>query len=167
METSFTPAPALISLSMEVGNLLICRNMRCSVAESCTGGMIGAAISSVAGSSSWFTGGVIAYDNDVKIRVLKVPEQTIAQNGAVSAETVEAMAAGVAELLRTECAVSISGIAGPSGGSPEKPTGLVYIGILVCDTLVHFRHLFPGNRAEVRAAATEAALKHLIHCICS
>jgi len=162
MDTSFTPAPALTSLSMELGNLLICRNMRCSVAESCTGGMVGAAISAIAGSSSWFTGGIIAYDNDVKIRLLNVPQQTIAQNGAVSAETVEAMAAGVAALMHTECAVSVSGIAGPSGGSPEKPTGLVYIGIIVCDIAAHFRHIFPGNRAEVRAAATEAALRHLI-----
>ncbi|MBN1306642.1 MAG: CinA family protein [Chitinispirillaceae bacterium] len=142
--------------------MLIERNRTCAVAESCTGGLIGAAITAIAGSSAYFRGGVIAYANDVKIRLLGVPERVLAAKGAVSAETVAAMAAGVAKLLEADCAVSVSGIAGPGGGSHEKPAGLVYIGTFTTAAVASFRHLFTGERAAVRHAAATAALQHLI-----
>jgi nicotinamide-nucleotide amidase len=145
-----------------LGSLLLKHQITCAVAESCTGGMVGAAITSIAGSSAWFRGGVIAYSNDVKNRLLRVPGSVLLEQGAVSAETVVAMAAGVADLLGTETAVAVSGIAGPGGGSAEKPIGLVYIGVFAAGTAVAFRHVFTGGRSEVRAATVRDALSHLI-----
>jgi PncC family amidohydrolase len=150
-----------VSHAANVGRLLIARKLSCAVAESCTGGMIGAAITSVAGSSGWFRGGVIAYSNEVKMRLLGVPEQVLAEHGAVSAETVTAMAEGVAKLLGADCSVSVSGIAGPGGGSDAKPVGLVYIGIFMDGKTSVFRHKFAGERAAVRNTAAVAALQHL------
>jgi PncC family amidohydrolase len=151
-----------VSLTTELGRLLSDHKLTCAVAESCTGGMIGAAITAVAGSSAYFRGGVIAYGNEVKMRLLGVPEQVLAEHGAVSAETVAAMASGAAKLLGADCAVSVSGIAGPGGGTDEKPVGLVYIGTSVKGRIATFRHRFPGDREGVRDAATAAAFSHLI-----
>lgn len=145
-----------------LGRLLTARNLCCATAESCTGGMIGAAITSAAGSSGWFRGGVIAYSNEIKMRLLGVTEQVLAEHGAVSAETVAMMAKGAARLLGADCSVSASGIAGPGGGSEQKPVGLVYIGIFIYGKTSTFRHEFSGNRASVRNSATLAALEHLI-----
>ncbi len=156
---SYTSA---VSLATELGRLLNDRKLTCAVAESCTGGMIGASITAVAGSSAYFRGGVIAYGNEVKMRLLGVPEQVLAEYGAVSAETVAAMASGAAKLLGADCAVSVSGIAGPGGGTDEKPVGLVYIGVIVCGAIATFRHQFEGDRETVRYTATVTALKHLI-----
>ena len=162
MGADFFPESAAIPLATDLGRLLVELKLTCVVAESCTGGMIGAAITSVAGSSGWFRGGVIAYSNEVKMRLLGIPEQVLAEYGAVSAETVSAMAEGAAKLLGAGCGVSVSGIAGPGGGSDEKPVGLVYIGIFLGGKTSTFRHKFSGGRAAVRNAAAGAALKHLI-----
>ncbi len=161
----FHGGTSLSALAESVGKLLIGRKLSCATAESCTGGLVGAAISSIPGSSAYFRGGIIAYENRVKKELLGVPEKTLVEHGAVSAETVIAMAEGAARLLSSDCVISVSGIAGPQGGSPEKPVGLVYIGIHVTGSNSSFKHLFSGNRDSVRMAAVEAALKHLVEAV--
>jgi PncC family amidohydrolase len=107
---------------------LTARHWTLATAESCTGGLIGAAITDLPGASAYFLGGIIAYDNRIKNQLLGVPETILAAHGAVSAQTVEAMAAGARRQLSADCAIAVSGVAGPDGGTPEKPVGLVYIG---------------------------------------
>jgi PncC family amidohydrolase len=157
--------PACNELSEKLGKILLQKHLFVSTAESCTGGLIGAAITAVAGSSQWFTGGIIAYDNSVKIRLLCVDEQIIARYGAVSEETVKAMALGAARVLKTDCSIAVSGIAGPQGGSAEKPAGLVYIGICSPGAIAGYRHQFDGGRELVRHQAVIAGLTHLITAI--
>jgi len=132
------------------------------VAESCTGGLLGGRVTSAAGSSAYFRGGVIAYDNDVKRDILGVHSEDLERHGAVSAPVAEAMAGGAAKLLRADCAVSVSGIAGPGGGTDEKPVGLVFIGIFYRGQAQSRSFVFDGNREEVRAKSVDAALEFLI-----
>ncbi|MEA5465026.1 competence/damage-inducible protein A [Leptothoe sp. PORK10 BA2] len=117
------------TLGDAVGRLLLQHKATLAVAESCTGGGLGAMITAVPGSSAYFMGGIISYDNGIKERLLGVSADTLAQQGAVSAAVAKQMAAGVCTQLGTDWGLSITGIAGPGGGSPEKPVGLVYIGI--------------------------------------
>ena len=134
----------------------------CGTAESCTGGGVGSAITAVPGSSAVFMGGVISYDNSVKQGVLGVSPETLATVGAVSPETAEQMAVGARKLLKVDYAVSVTGIAGPDGGSAEKPVGLVWFGIATPNGVKTEKRIFPGNRAEVRAATVEHALSLLL-----
>ena len=134
----------------------------CGTAESCTGGGIGSAITAVPGSSTVFMGGVISYDNSVKQGVLGVSPETLATVGAVGPETAEQMAIGACNVLKVDYAVSVTGIAGPGGGSAEKPIGLVWFGIATPNGVKTEKHIFPGDRAEVRAAAVEHALSMLL-----
>lgn len=110
-----------------IGNLLKKKNLTVSTAESCTGGSIAAHLTSVPGSSEYFKGGIVAYSNDIKETLLHVSHQTLEKHGAVSEETVIEMVKGAMETLKTDCAVSTSGIAGPGGGTKEKPVGTVWI----------------------------------------
>ncbi len=114
-------------LEMIVGDLLKKKKLTVSTAESCTGGSIAARLTSISGSSEYFNGGIVAYSNDVKMGLLHVSSETLAQHGAVSEETVIEMVKGAMKVLKTDCAVATSGIAGPSGGTPEKPVGTVWI----------------------------------------
>ncbi len=132
-----------------------------STAESCTGGNIAGRITSVAGSSSYFHGGLVAYDNEIKIRVLGVPEAIIRQFGAVSEQCAEAMASGAAELFRTTFAVSSTGIAGPGGGTRTKPVGLVYIGTYGPNGIDIREFHFSGDRRSIVDQSTAEALKAL------
>ena len=134
----------------------------CGTAESCTGGGVWSAITAVPGSSAVFMGGVISYDNSVKQGVLGVSSETLATVGAVSPETAEQMALGARKLLKVDYAVSVTGIAGPGGGTPEKPVGLVWFGIATPDGVNTEKRVFRGNRGEVRAAAVEHALSLLL-----
>lgn len=138
------------------------KKMTCATAESCTGGGVGFAITSVSGSSAVFWGGVISYDNSVKQGVLGVPEEVLATKGAVSSECAAAMAEGARRLLKTDLAVSLTGIAGPGGGSAEKPVGLVWFGIASKAGTITEKQVFPGDREAVRAAAIEHALGLLL-----
>ncbi|MBF0337286.1 MAG: nicotinamide-nucleotide amidohydrolase family protein [Nitrospirae bacterium] len=130
-----------------------------AVAESCTGGMVAASITSVAGSSAVFLGGVVSYSNELKELLLGVSHQTLATHGAVSPEAVLEMVVGLHERTHADVAVSISGIAGPSGGTAEKPVGLVYIAIRGCKGVERVREFrFKGNRQQVRVQSTAVAL---------
>ncbi len=149
-------------LASKLGFLLKRKEWTLSVAESCTGGLIGAVLSELPGTSFFFEGGVIAYSNQVKQNILRVPRQILEKYGAVSAETVRAMADGVSHLLGTQCAISISGIAGPSGGTPEKPIGLVYMGFVTPGSKWEKRYVFSGDRRAIRESSVEQALLNII-----
>lgn len=142
--------------------VLIDKKLTCATAESCTGGGVGHAITAVAGSSAVFMGGIISYDNSVKHGVLGVPEEVLETNGAVSAECAEAMAEGARWLLKTDFAVSITGIAGPGGGSVEKPVGLVWFGLASKDGTITEKKVFSGDREAVRMLAIDYALVLLV-----
>ena len=141
-----------------LGAMLQARHLKLAVAESCTGGLLGAALTGVPGASNWFAGGVIAYANSVKTGLLGVQEATLAQHGAVSKETVLQMASGACKTLGAEVGLSISGIAGPDGGTLEKPVGTVWIGYCVQGRADAERYHFTGDREEVRAQAAATAL---------
>ena len=134
------------------------RGFRIAVAESCTGGMLGARLTAIPGSSAVFVGGVIAYDNDVKTGILGVDPATIREHGAVSEETAREMAAGVRAKLGTEIAIAVTGIAGPDGGTPEKPVGLAWIAAEVDGRARASHRVYPGNREEIRQRASQGAL---------
>lgn len=129
-----------------------------AVAESCTGGMLGARITAIPGSSDVFLGGVIAYSNAVKTEQLGVPGDTLAAHGAVSEETVLAMAEGVRRRFEASCAIAITGIAGPDGGTPEKPVGTVWLAACSASAARAVHRVFPGDREEIRARSAQAAL---------
>lgn len=138
--------------------LLRAQELTCATAESCTGGGVGAAITAVPGSSAVFYGGVISYDNSVKECVLGVANETLTTVGAVSPACAAQMAVGVRDLLRTDLAVSLTGIAGPDGGSEEKPVGLVWFGLATKDGVRTEKAIFSGNRENVRRQAVLHAL---------
>lgn len=143
----------------QVGEMLKAKNLLLVTAESCTGGLIGAVCTDVAGSSSWFFGGVISYANEAKMQGLSVKAETLSVFGAVSEQTVKEMCAGALQ-LGGDLSVAVSGVAGPSGGSPEKPVGCVYIGWQLTGRSVKVtRYQFPGNRQAIREATVLAALQ--------
>ena len=150
------------SKTIKLGEILNGRRLTLSVAESCTGGLLGGAVTSAAGSSSYFRGGVIAYDNDIKRDILGVPSEDLEKYGAVSDQVVRAMASGVAKLFNSDCAISVSGIAGPGGATDGKPVGLVFIGVSFKGKTQSRSFVFNGNREEVRAQSVSAAVEFLI-----
>ena len=142
----------------KLGLLLREKGMRIAVAESCTGGLIGARITDVAGSSDYFEAGLVTYSNRAKERFLSVPHEVIAAKGSVSREVAEAMARGVRAATGADVGVAVTGIAGPGGGTPEKPVGLVYIGLATHEATVAREYRFEGDRAAVRHRTSDAAL---------
>ena len=138
------------------------RGVTCATAESCTGGSVGGAITAVPGSSAVFLGGVISYANEVKRDVLGVSQEILDAHGAVSPECAERMATGARNLLKADLAVSLTGIAGPDGGSAEKPVGLVWFGLATKDGVRTEKKVFAGDRAAVRAQAVDHALGLLL-----
>ena len=137
---------------------LSAKGLTCATAESCTGGGVGSAITAVAGSSAVFQGGVISYSNDVKAGVLGVSRDLLARVGAVSGEVAGQMAAGARRVIGADIAVSLTGIAGPGGGSAEKPVGLVWFGVATATRIATERRVFTGDRAAVRSAAVAHAI---------
>lgn len=134
---------------------------RISVAESMTGGLLAARLTAIPGCSSQFYGGVISYDKEMKLDFLGVSSETLAEHGAVSEPVARQMAEGAARVMRTEAAISITGIAGPDKGGEDKPVGTVWIGIRWRDRTRAFHHVFPGDRDDVRGRAAQWALDHL------
>jgi len=153
----------------ELKEILLRKGLKLSTAESCTGGLLAGTIVNVPGSSQYFKGGVVAYDNSIKIKLLDVKPETLSRFGAVSKETAKEMVLGVKKLMGTDCAISTTGIAGPTGGSPEKPVGLTYIGISVGEKVKVFRFIFEDSapdeiirRNNRRKKAVKKALELLI-----
>ena len=138
------------------------RGLRLGAAESCTGGMVGARLTAVPGSSDVFVGGVVCYDNRLKAELLGVDPALIAAHGAVSAEVAAAMASGVRERLGVDLAASVTGIAGPGGGSDDKPVGTVWLGVAGPEGVETIRTVFGGGREEIRARAAQGALRLLL-----
>ena len=156
-------------VEFELKELMLKKGLKLATAESCTGGMVAARIVNVPGSSEYFMGGVVAYDNSVKMKVLGVKAETLLKYGAVSEETAREMVLGVKELLGTECGISTTGIAGPTGGTPEKPEGLTYIGVSVGNRVEVFRFIFEDKdpdpvkrRNNRRRKATKKAIQLLV-----
>ncbi len=143
----------------KTAELLSSKGLYLSVAESCTGGLLGATLTDVAGSSQWFKGGVIAYANELKVSILGVSRQTLRAHGAVSTETAMEMADGIRRLTGSDIAVAITGIAGPTGGSPEKPVGTVFIAITDGTRMNVKRFQLKGMRRDIREQATLRALE--------
>ena len=146
----------------ELGNLLKSKKLSLSTAESCTGGGVAAAITSVAGSSEYFMGGIVAYSNDVKVSLLHVSSETLEKYGAVSRETVMEMAAGAMNTLKTDCAIATSGIAGPGGGSLEKPVGKIWIAVAYKNEIVTVMQTGDNGRAKNVQNAIQNAMDLLI-----
>jgi nicotinamide-nucleotide amidase len=149
------------TLEQVVGALLLERKQTVALAESCTGGLVGRLITNVPGSSDYFRGSVVAYSNDWKERLLDVPAGTLEEHGAVSRETALAMAANVRRIGGADYGVSITGIAGPGGGTEAKPVGLVDIAVVGPTAAECWEYTFPGDRDAVRAMTAHAALNHL------
>jgi nicotinamide-nucleotide amidase len=146
------------SLPEIVGELLRQRKMTLAVAESCTGGLLGKIITDIPGSSDYFLGGIIAYSNDIKIKLLSVPPEIIGNHGAVSEQCVRFMAEGTRKLFGSDIALSITGIAGPNGGTSEKPVGLIYIGFASGDKIVVREERFGAERERNRERSATIAL---------
>lgn len=150
------------SLEAQVGELLRARHFSLATAESCTGGLIGHRLTNVAGSSDYYLGGIIAYANDVKMHQLGVLADTLERYGAVSRESVLEMASGVREALQADIGLAVSGVAGPGGGSPGKPVGLVWIGLSMPGCEQAWRYVWLGDRLEVKEQTAEQSLLLLI-----
>ena len=145
-----------------VADLLVKRGWLLATAESCTGGLIAAACTDLAGSSAWFERGFVTYSNAAKTEMLGVDASLIAAHGAVSEAVVRAMAQGALTHSKAQVAVAVTGVAGPSGGSVEKPVGTVWFGFLVGSQLTSEMKRFDGDRAAVRAASVKHALQRLV-----
>lgn len=129
-----------------------------ALAESCTGGLISHRVTNVAGASEYYLGGVVAYSNAAKQHLLGVTQETLDKFGAVSEQTVKEMAQGVKKLFNTQTAIAVSGIAGPGGGSPQKPVGTVWIGLAILDQAYACLYHFYGTREQIKQQSAEAAL---------
>lgn len=156
-------SPDLLQLGDQLGQRLLARGWRVSAAESCTGGGIAAAITAIAGSSQWFECGIVSYANAAKHKLLQVSEQTLATEGAVSEPVVQQMLAGVLALSGSNIAVAVSGIAGPSGGSPEKPVGTVWFAWGLATGQVRTQCMqFHGDRQAIQRQAVVHGLQGLL-----
>lgn len=148
-----------MELEREVGRLLAEQDKTLSTAESCTGGLVAHRLTNVPGSSDYFLGGFVTYSNAAKERFLGVQPETLGTHGAVSEETARQMARGARRQMGADLAVSVTGIAGPGGGTPEKPVGLVYIALSAADAEICERHVWAGDRLANKEQSADAALE--------
>ena len=155
-------AGALVALAERLQGICLGREVTVALAESCTGGLVAATITEVAGSSGYFLGGVVSYANAAKEELLDVPSAVLGSHGAVSAQTARAMATGARRRFGAGIAASVTGIAGPDGGTTEKPVGLTYVGIADAAGSDVRRFTFDGDRAGNREAAARAVLEWLV-----
>lgn len=138
-----------------------------STAESCTGGLIASYLTSIPGSSEYFTTGIVSYSNDTKIKLLNVNSKILDKFGAVSEETAKEMAIGAMKTANSDIAVSVTGIAGPGGGTKSKPVGMVCFGIATAEEVKSTTHYFSGTRSEIRQKSCEVALKLILDAVSS
>jgi PncC family amidohydrolase len=145
-----------------IGKKLLKAGLTLAIAESCTGGLTSSTITDTPGSSKWFRGAVIAYSNDVKVKLLGVPKGTLEKHGAVSKECAILMAKGVRKRLKSSYAIATTGIAGPSGGTPDKPVGTVFLALTDGKTITTKKlNLKNKTRRSIKKATTERALREL------
>jgi len=152
-------------LLKNIAKLLIKHRYTLSVCESCTGGMLGSIITTMPGSSKYFLGGIIAYTNKVKIKIVGVRAVTLKKYGAVSAQVAQAMAKNIRKNLRSDIGIGITGIAGPGGSTKQKPVGLVYIALAKKSKTIVRKFRFKGNRDTIRKKACLEALR-ILSCFC-
>jgi nicotinamide-nucleotide amidase len=152
----------LETLALKLGRALHVRGWRLGLAESCTGGWIAKVLTDVAGSSQWFDGGVVAYSNAAKTAFLGVPSEVLTVHGAVSEEAVSAMVEGARKRFAADLAVAVSGIAGPGGGTADKPVGTVHLAWAAPSGVTAARRIFAGSREVVRRQAVALALERLV-----
>ena len=146
-------------LSLKIVNLLSKKKLNISFAESCTGGLLASSITSISGSSKVFTLGLVTYSNNAKINILKVPKNIISRHGAVSHQTCMHMVKNLNKISKTNISVSITGVAGPNGGTKKKPVGLVYIGLKKGNKLLVKKYFFKNkNRQQIQRATVGKAL---------
>jgi len=145
-------------LEQEVAGLLLALKITIAIAESCTGGLICHRLTNISGSSEYLEAGVVSYSNRSKMALLGVPEQIIRDHGAVSEACVRAMALGVKRLADTDLGLSVSGIAGPTGGTADKPVGTVHMALAWKEDVTCWQHLFKGSRREIKEQTSEEAL---------
>jgi nicotinamide-nucleotide amidase len=150
-------------LAQQVGAALKAHGMTLATAESCTGGGVAQAVTMISGSSAWFDRGFVTYSNTAKEEVLGVAPDTLEQHGAVSEQTVREMADGALQYSRAQVALSVSGIAGPTGGTPEKPVGMVWFAWATKDTVQAVCHQLSGDRDAVRAKSVQIALQGVLN----
>ena len=154
------------NLSQKVVKLLRFKKIKISLAESCTGGMLASSITSISGASKIFTLGLVTYSNQSKIKILKVPKNIIIKHGAVSYETCLSMVQNLSKISRSNISLSITGIAGPKGGTKNKPVGLVYIGIKKGTKILIKKYLFKSkNRFVIQKASVKSALNLILSLI--
>lgn len=152
-------------LEQEAARLLLSLKVTIAVAESCTGGLICHRLTNISGSSDYLERGVVVYSNRSKIELLEVSADVIREHGAVSQACVRAMATGVRRLAGTDLGLAVSGIAGPTGGTPDKPVGLVYMALAWSEDVQSWKYFFEGSREEIKEKASDQALMRIIeHC---
>jgi len=149
----------------KIAFLLLEKNISVGVAESCSGGLLAHRLTNISGSSGYFSGGVVAYANEVKTKLLKVPEALIQKQGAVCEEVAIFMARGIRLLVGSDLGVGITGIAGPTGETKEKPVGLVYIAVVSNNFQFCKKNIFSGNREEVKYQTSETALQLILEMV--
>ena len=149
-------------LETQIGDLLRQKGWKLATAESCTGGRIGHRITDIPASADYYLGGVVAYAYEAKVAVLGVSWETLQKHGAVSRETVLEMARGARTLLGADIAISVSGIAGPGGATPDKPVGTTWFGLSTAEGEWARVYRFPGDRAQNKAASAQAALRFVL-----
>ena len=155
-----------MNFNQKIVSLLKRKKLKLAIAESCTGGMLSSAITSVSGSSKVFTMGLITYSNQAKTSILKIPKQIIKKNGAVSVQSCLAMVNNLSKISKSKVCISITGIAGPKGGSKQKPVGLVYIGVKIGKKVIVNKCNFKNNsRAFIQKQTVKKALKLLANLV--
>jgi nicotinamide-nucleotide amidase len=154
------------NLSLKIVKLLTKKKLTLSLAESCTGGLLASSITSISGSSKIFIMGFVTYSNNAKVKFLKVPKKTITNHGAVSHETCLSMVKNLSKISKSNISISITGVAGPNGGTKEKPVGLVYIGIKKGNKIIVKKNIFKNkNRSSIQKSTVNQALKMILDVI--
>ncbi|MBF0483252.1 MAG: CinA family protein [Candidatus Omnitrophica bacterium] len=153
-----------MKIERKVAEMLIDTRKTLSLAESCTGGMVTSMLTDISGSSSFLKYTVVAYSYESKVKILKIPQKVLDKHGAVSKEVATLMAKNVRKILNTDYGVAITGVAGPTGGTPKKPVGLVYIAVASKKEVKCLKCMFKGTRTQIRKQSANKALELLIRC---
>ena len=161
-EVADAPLEELVALAGRVGEVLGSRRLTLATAESCTGGLVGHVLTEISGSSAWYLGGAVVYSDQLKRQLADVPADLLATHGAVSEPVASALATGIRARLGADLGISVTGIAGPTGATPGKPVGLVFVGAADADGATVVRHLWDGDRSANKRASAASVLQLLL-----